>query len=169
MLASRGARALPWRSQLQSLDPALVQQFQRLISDRWNERLDQCHGARVLRRAHLTQLVGNSLHHFDGDRYDLADFVIMPNHVHKLAAFPGEDAMLAQCDSWKHFTAIQINRLLGRQGRFWQQDGVDHLVRSLEQFEYFRRYIADNPQCAHLRPGEYIHYSKRMQSSRSAS
>jgi putative transposase len=68
--------------------------------------------------------------------------------------------MLAQCESWKHFTATRINRVLGRKGRFWQQDGFDHLVRSVEQFDYLRRYVAENPSRAGLGPGEYLHESK---------
>ena len=86
----------------------------------------------------------------------------MPNHVHVLAAFPDEESMLKQCESWKHFTAMQINRQLGRKGRFWQQDGFDHLVRSERQFEHLRRYIAENPTRAGLQPGEYLHESKEL-------
>ncbi len=33
-------------------------------------------------------------------------------HEHLLAAFPGETSMLPQCESWKHFTAREINRRL---------------------------------------------------------
>ncbi len=51
---------------------------------------------------------------------------------------------------------------MNRQGRFWQQDGFDHLVRSVEQFDYLRRYIADNPRKARLRAGEYVLESKPM-------
>src|SRR5262249_42572849 len=100
--------------------------------------------------------------------YDLTDFVVMPNHVHLLAAFPDETTMLEQCESWKHFTATRINRRLGQKGRFWQQDGFDHLVRSSEQFQHFRHYIADNPRRAHLNRGDFVHYSKAQESSRSA-
>ena len=35
-------------------------------------------------------------------------------------------------------------------------DVFDHLVRSPEQFEYLRRYIADNPKAAGLASGEYL-------------
>jgi putative transposase len=70
--------------------------------------------------------------------------------------------MLTQCESWKHYTAVQLNRRLRRRGRFWQQDGFDHLVRSAEQFEYLRRYIADNPHRASLSPGEFVHWSKPL-------
>lgn len=149
-------------ARLGALPADLRGQFTKYVSDRWNEHLDALHGACVLRQPALARIVGESLCYFDGDRYVLDDYVVMPNHVHLLAAFPDEDAMLAQCESWKHYTARQINRALGRKGRFWQQDGFDHLVRSAEQLDHYRCYIADNPARAGLGPGEYLHESKRV-------
>jgi putative transposase len=93
----------------------------------------------------------------------LLDFVVMPNHVHLLAAFPDEAAMLEQCESWKHFTAARINRTLGQKGRFLQPDAFDHLVRSERQLAFLRRYIADNPKKAGLRVGQYVHYAKPLE------
>jgi type I restriction enzyme R subunit len=149
-----------WQQRIRCLPPSAQSEFHRTVSDRWNDQLDACHGSRALRRPELGSIVAESLHRFNGDRYDLTDFVIMPNHVHLLVAFPNEDAMLKQCESWKHFTATRINRALQRNGRFWQQDGFDHLVRSADALVYFRRYIANNPERARLRTGEYVHYSK---------
>jgi type I restriction enzyme R subunit len=93
---------------------------------------------------------------FDRQRYRLGDFIVMPNHVHLLAAFAAAEAMTAQCDSWLHYTVFQINKVMGKKGKFWQQEPFDHLVRSLEQYDYLRRYIADNPGKAGLKPGEYL-------------
>lgn len=146
---------------LDALPPEKRRLFRQFVSDRWNDHLDGLHGACVLRRRELADIVAASLRHFDGDRYDLTDFVVMPNHVHLLAAFPDEDAMLVQCESWKRYTAMRINRILGRRGRFWQQDGFDHLVRSEEQFDHLRRYIAGNPTRAGLGPGQFVLYSSR--------
>jgi putative transposase len=151
-----------WRNALLNLDVTSVLEFRQLISDRWNDNLDACHGACELRRPELSDVVASSLMRFDGERYDLTDFIVMPNHVHVLAAFSDEESMLAQCESWKHFTAARINQALGRRGRFWQQDGFDHLVRSLEHFEYYRAYIAENPRRAHLGRNEYRHLSKEI-------
>jgi type I restriction enzyme R subunit len=151
-----------WRAQLGGLNRALQREFRREFSERWHNELDACHGACVLRQCELAQIVADSLRHFDGERYLLTDFVVMPNHIHLLAAFRDEPAMLAQCESWKHFTAVRINRCLARKGRFWEQDGFDHLVRTEEHFAYFRRYIAENPLKARLREGEYIHFSKPL-------
>jgi type I restriction enzyme R subunit len=162
MTASRGARGIQSNAQLQCLGEALVHEYQRKFSDRWHEHLDDCHGACVLKQPVLSRTVVDSLRHFDGERYVLTDYVVMPNHVHVLVAFPDESSMLRQCESWKHFTATQINKALGRKGRFWQQDGFDHLVRSIEQYEFLRRYIAENPKRAKLTAGEYVHESKPM-------
>ena len=30
--------------------------------------------------------------------------------------------------------------------RFWREESFDHLVRTAEHFQAFRRYIADNPR-----------------------
>jgi putative transposase len=151
-----------WEARLNRLGPTAVNEYRMLVSDRWNDSLDGCHGACVLKRPELAQIVADSLASFDGDRYELTDYVVMPNHVHLLAAFPDEDSMLPQCKSWKTFTATCLNRALGRSGRFWQQDGFDHLVRSLEQFEFYRRYIADNPGRAGLKGGEYLHWTREQ-------
>jgi type I restriction enzyme R subunit len=151
-----------WRTRLALLPAPARAEFHRTFSGRWHAMLDESHGACVLKRPEVAGTVAESLRHFDGDRYTLTDFVVMPNHVHVLAAFSDEALMLAQCESWKHFTAVRINKALGRAGRFWQADGFDHLVRGAEQFDALRRYIADNPRRAGLAPGEFIHYSREL-------
>ncbi len=152
------------KNQLSKLDPLLQAEFVREFSARWQRQLDHCYGACVLSQPAISQIVADSLLKFDGDRYELTDFIVMPNHVHLLAAFAHEKGMLEQCTSWKHFTAMQINRHIGKSGSFWQQDGFDHLIRSENEFEKIQRYIAENGQNAGLRPTEYRHYSKPMAS-----
>jgi putative transposase len=155
--------ALPnWRDRLKELDQRAVSAFHDRLWNRWHDCLDEGHGDCVLRNPDCSAIVAKSLGFFEGDRYLLLDFVVMPNHVHLLAAFPDEKGMLSQCESWKHYTATNINRLLKQKGRFWQQDGFDHLVRSDEQFLYLRRYIAENPRKARLAPGQFAHYSKPL-------
>ncbi|HLA86021.1 MAG TPA: transposase [Thermoguttaceae bacterium] len=151
-----------WRSRLDSLPEAARTEFKRLLSDRWNDHLDALHGQCVLSRPEFTRMIADSLIHFDGDRYVLTDYVVMPNHVHVLAAFSSEEGMLQQCESWKHFTARQINQALCRKGQFWQQDDFDHLVRSSDDFDRYRLYIGDNPIRARLNAGQFLHYSKPL-------
>jgi putative transposase len=151
-----------WKNQLQQLEVTLQIEFHRLFSERWHNQLDAGHGACALKRSELSEIVESSLHRFDGDRYELLDFIVMPNHVHLLAVFAEEHSMLSQCDSWKHYTAREINRKLKTRGRFWQPDAFDHLVRSEEHFKHLRDYIARNGTKAGLQPGEYRHYSKLL-------
>jgi putative transposase len=144
-----------WSKVLPKLDQTLRDQFHQTFSRHREVYLDECHGKCVLRSPMLSKIVEDSLLYFDGHRYCMGDFVIMPNHVHLLAAFPNQEGMRAQCESWTHFTAVQIHRKLGEKGTFWQSEPFDHLVRSLDQYEYLRRYIAENPLKAKLKSGEY--------------
>ena len=141
--------------------PELSEQQRRKFFKHFNrcreDFLDTCHGRCLLRRPELANIVANSLLHFDGERYRMGDFVVMPNHVHLLAAFASDDAMREQFDSWLHYAAFRINQQIGEKGHFWQQEPFDHLVRSGQQYEYLRDYIADNPKKAKLREAEYIY------------
>jgi type I restriction enzyme R subunit len=143
---------------LSQLSKEQQREFHETFSREYLEYLDQGLGACVLRRPKIARQVSDSLHHFDDVRYHLGDFVIMPNHVHLLVCLLGSTNIEDLCYSWKKFSATQINRLLGRTGRLWQEESFDHLVRTQSQFEAIQRYIAENPIKAGLVDGEYLHY-----------
>ena len=146
-----------WSEVLPDLDERLRGQFNKQFNRTREVFLDTCDGRCLLRRPELAKIVSDSLMHFDGIRYRMGDFIVMPNHVHFLAAFADPDSMEAQFDSWLHFTAYQINQTIGATGHFWQQEPFDHLVRSEQQYDYLRRYIADNPKKANLQSGEFLY------------
>ena len=88
--------------------------------------------------------------------YVLHSFVIMPNHVHLLAAPLVELPKLTK--SLKSITAKRANAILGLTGSpFWQDESYDHLVRDSREFERVRHYIEANPVRAGLakEPGDY--------------
>ncbi|MCI0378663.1 MAG: hypothetical protein L0215_13735 [Gemmataceae bacterium] len=147
-----------WKAFLRQLPEGLQREFDRTFTAEFMEYLDRGYGSCVLKRPELARIVGDSLQHFDNQRYHLGDFVVMPNHVHLLVCLLGGTEIEAQCYSWKKFTAGKINRVLGSSGRFWQEESFDHLVRSPEQFEFLKRYIADNPIKAGLQLGEFLYY-----------
>ncbi|MEZ6124652.1 MAG: transposase [Planctomycetaceae bacterium] len=128
----------------------------------WHQQLDECHGACVLRQPETAEIVAGALHHFDGDRYYLDSFIVMPNHVHALVQFRPPTTLRKQLESWLHFSATQINRHLGTRGRFWQSEPFDHLVRSAEQFQYLQRYIRENPEKARLSAGQFLYWSREV-------
>ena len=156
-LHHRGVQCTAWHrgfEQLNAIDRAnFLHEFQRLK----DICLDECLGTCVLRRPELAQIVSNSLLHFDGQQYQMGVFVVMPNHVHLLAVFSDAQFMKNQFASWLRFTATQINRAIGRSGSLWQEEPFDHLVRSAEQFDWLRRYIAENPTMARLLHGEFLY------------
>ena len=152
-----------WREKLMQLAKPAQEEFRKQFTSRWEEHLDACHGECVLRQSDLASIVADSLQHFSGQHYILTDFVVMPNHVHLIAAFSNDREMTRQCKSWKQFTATQINRKLGRKGNFWQKDSFDHLIRSEEQYFACKRYIANNPIRAKLKLGEFVHFSDTNQ------
>jgi putative transposase len=147
-----------WREQLKDLPGPIRKAYHIRYTDAFHDVLDQSYGACYLRSPELSAIVAGNLHHFDGARYDLAAFVVMPNHVHVLVGFRDGVTPVDQCYSWKKFTATGMNRKLGRSGRFWQDEGFDHIVRSEAHFWYYRDYIANNPRKAGLKPDEYRLY-----------
>ena len=66
---------------------------------------------------------------FDGERYALHAWVVMPNHVHVLCG-PAEGWSLPDLvQAWKSYTAKRANTALGRHGTLWQDDFFDRYVR----------------------------------------
>jgi hypothetical protein len=149
-----------WAARLRALAQEQQHEFHATFSREFLEYLDRGHGECVLKRPALAGVVASSLHHFDGRRYHLGDFVVMPNHVHLLVCLLGDTALAPLCYSWKKFTAGAIHRELGRTGRFWQEESFDHLVRTPEQLDYLRRYVADNPRKAGLGSGDYLYWRR---------
>ncbi len=153
-----------WHRQLVKLSNQQQATFRRMFGIEFENELDQLSGECLLGKNGISQIVADSLHHFNGERYCLGSFVIMPNHVHLLVCVFPEFNMLDQCYGWKHFQSHEINRALSRSGHFFQSESFDHLVRDDEHFWKFRRYISDNPTKAGLREGEYVLWQPKIKS-----
>ena len=99
---------------------------------------------------HFDEAGQDALLHFDGGRYRLLAWVIMPNHLHAvvetLPGFPLDGVI----HSWKSFTAKRANRLLGRTGAFWMGDYFDRYVRDEAHLWDVMRYMEENPVKAGL-------------------
>lgn len=114
--------------------------------------------------ASVAAMICSSLQHHAGTMYALHRFVVMPNHVHVLLEPLRITGSGEQPDSpedseqWqlrrimhgiKSYTASKANRMLGRRGRFWQEESFDHWVRGNE-YERIVSYIDMNPVRAGL-------------------
>ena len=143
-----------WEDELRRL-PETEQQNER--RQRIETALDQGHGECMLNRPEVAALLRDALRHFDGDRYDLHGWVIMPNHVHVLVTLRGQNTLSGVVHSWKSYTAQQANQLLGRDGAFWNVDYFDRFMRDEKHFAATLDYIHLNPVKAGLcaEPGDW--------------
>ncbi|HEV2425529.1 MAG TPA: transposase [Terriglobia bacterium] len=98
----------------------------------------------------MARLVENALFFFDAARYHLHAWVVMPNHVHVLFTPEVGYTLSVILHSWKSFTASQANRLLGRYGRFWQEEYFDRYIRNQKHYLIVIDYIESNPVTAGL-------------------
>jgi type I restriction enzyme R subunit len=147
-----------WRLGRELLNSKTRNQFDKQFQHARDTTLDECLGGCELANPKYSQPVANSLLKFHRDRYWMGDFVIMPNHVHCLVAFTSNEIAKQQPGGWMRFTAVQINRLLDREGALWFREPFDHLVRSEAQLNYLRDYIKENPLKAQLKPGMYLYH-----------
>jgi type I restriction enzyme R subunit len=109
------------------------------------DKLDTHHGQCVLRAPGISGIVSEALHFFDGQRYGLDAYVVMPNHVHVLIILEDAHPLDEVIQSIKSYTAKEINRVLGRSGKLWQRGYWDRLIRSEKHLLWTRNYIANNP------------------------
>jgi putative DNA methylase len=112
--------------------------------ERMEAYLDASHGACYLRDPLIARLVENALLRFDGERYRLLAWSVMPNHVHVLVELLPDHTLAKALHSWKSFTAHGANRLLDRSGSFWQREYWDRYIRDEEHFANAVRYIHGN-------------------------
>jgi len=175
------ADSLP-KSALENLERSIAEmpddEKKRQRRQRYQTLLDAGHGDCVLRKPEMAKTVEDALLHFDGERYRLLAWVIMPNHVHVLIEpLPGFSvARILQ--SWKSWTARRINLMMsaapedpecragarrsqgrpsqgrpsrGRRSRaLWQRDYWDRFIRNERHLVTAIQYIEENPVAAGL-------------------
>ncbi len=143
----------PWTSEVEA-------EYHGTFTAAIEQWLDAGDGACVLRDHAIARLVADALLHFDGQRYVMDAFVIMPNHVHALFRLVEPFRLESVLKSWKGFTAREINKRLGRRGKLWQDDYWDRLIRNESHWLKCRDYVFDNPQKANLPANEYLLFER---------
>jgi putative transposase len=126
--------------------------------------LDAGYGSCVLQVPEIAACVVDTWNHFDGERYRLLEWVVMPNHCHVLIE-PFEGVPLGKIVlSWKNYTARFINKYKSRTGvgqsemgcsgergsQVWQREYWDRFIRNESHFEAAGNYIVMNPVKAGL-------------------
>jgi REP element-mobilizing transposase RayT len=112
--------------------------------------LDTGDGACQLGDPRIGSLVETALLYFDGERYRMHAWAVMPNYVHALLT-PARGRTLSDIvGSWKSFTSKEANRVLGRTGQFWREEYFDRFIRNCEHYINAFNYIENNPVKAGL-------------------
>jgi len=154
----REERKIWLRSHPQPWDEETGLEYSQRFPNRMERWLDRGEGECLLGDSGVSLVMSEILLHFDETRYQLAAFVVMPNHVHVLFRPIGDRILSEIIGSWKGYSAKQINRRLGRTGPLWQADYWDRLIRSSRHFIGCVKYIRGNPQKANLREGQFALY-----------
>jgi len=136
-----------WQRQLKELSD---EEAKIVLQRRIEKYLDQGYGECYLGNHTIANLVQESLIKFDGLRFDLFSWVIMPNHSHSILTRAEDRELETLMKDHKSYTAHAANKFLGRKGQFWMPEYYDRYIRTPEHFWNTVRYIENNPVKAGL-------------------
>ena len=109
--------------------------------DNW---LSKGYGECLLKYDTIQKLIDDALNYYDGKKYDLFNYVIMPNHIH-IIVIPYVNFEITWAD-FKRYTTRKINKFLDRTGELWQRECFDRMIRSGSELMRIIEYIRTNPQ-----------------------
>ncbi len=132
------------RSQLNDI-LSLREELNHLETSIIEPALNQGHGSCLFNNEQNAELLANALQHFDGTRYDMLAWCIMPNHVHVILKLAKGEELDKILHAWKSFTSHEINKLNGTSGSIWQKESYDHLIRNGKDFRNQIDYVLNNP------------------------
>jgi len=144
------------RRQINKLSESQKESAHRTWFAKYDDYLDQAlHGNLFLKNEQVADMVAASIQFRDGKVYDLIAYCIMLNHVH-LVCTPLEKSvgiyfgLTEILHSLKRHTAREANKILQRNGAFWQDESYDHFIRDDAELERVVKYVLYNPVKANL-------------------
>jgi len=105
--------------------------------------LDAGHGCCALQNPEFAKMIIDNWRQFDGKRYHLHAWVVMPNHVHVLMQLSGSTSLAKIVQSWKSYTGRRLPVA-------WQREYWDRYIRDERHYQTAVAYIRDNPVKAGL-------------------
>lgn len=140
---------LPWSKEVEI-------KYWKLISPFESKLPDNGYGNCILKAPSVRKIVADSLRYWDGRKYDLVAFVIMPNHIHLLILLHEEYTIESIIHSIKSFTSNEINIMTTHSGPIWMKEYFDRIIRSGLHLKSCINYILENPK--HLRTEDFELY-----------
>lgn len=103
-------------------------------------------GRRLLQSERNAELLIDVLRSLVGERkFELHDFVIMPDHLHLLLTVYDEMTIEKALQLIKGRFSHRLSHEFGYRGEVWQRGFTEAQVMNRESFEKHREYIAENP------------------------
>jgi putative transposase len=110
-------------------------------------------GRRVLQSERNADLLIDVLRSLVAERrFELHDFVIMPDHLHLLLTIYDEMTIEKAMQLIKGRFSYRLSHEFGHKGEVWQRGFTEEQVMNKASFETHREYIAQNPVKARLVP-----------------
>ena len=89
--------------------------------------------------------IAEALRHHDGDRYRLAGFVVMNDHVHVVVEPGAGHCLESIVQAWKSYTGHLLRGATARQSPVWMDEYFDRVLRSEMELAEKLAYICENP------------------------
>ena len=121
-------------------------EYRRIWTARVENLMDAGYGRCVMRHPECRGIVEQSMRHDDRLKYELGEFVIMPNHVHALVRMLPGNELADTIKAWKSVSARRMGKQLGRPGSYWMAEYFDHAARDDQSVKRFVEYIQKNPR-----------------------
>jgi REP element-mobilizing transposase RayT len=150
-LIDKWKKELSWTEKMQKSDPR-----RRALRKRIEKYEDAGYGACWLRNDRIAAMVESSLLHFDGERYRLLAWCIMPNHVHIVIEIWENHSLGVVMHSLKSYTANKANKILMRNGKFWFREYYDRYIRNDRHLAVAVEYAESNPVKVNLVPAKEL-------------
>lgn len=115
-----------------------------LFSDKREEYLHVGYGSCIFKDPSIRKIMEDALQFYDGIKYDLLAYVIMPNHVHILIQPEEGNECKTQIGNIKRFVAHQVNKILSKKGKVFSESW-DRIIRNESHLNSVLSYIYFNP------------------------
>jgi putative transposase len=112
----------------------------------YDKELDRSNEPYWLREKAIAEIIKASIEFFEGKELITHAYCIMSNHLHWVFTHQENAQVLWRILSrMKSYTAKEANKLLNREGHFWEEESYDHIVRDAKEFDNIVWYTLQNP------------------------
>ncbi|MDD4279991.1 MAG: transposase [Candidatus Sumerlaeales bacterium] len=115
------------------LTAALRRQRNELFPQRIENFLDKGEGSCLFNDTRMARAAQESLEHYNGRRYNLGRYAIMPNHIHAVLTLPPDGNITRVIRTIKHSSGDLLNKLTGLSSGtpVWHQHTLTQQVRNV--------------------------------------